>query len=529
MLDILIKDSLIVDGLGSPPFLGSIGIKGEYITAIEKDIKERAEYVIYAEGKVVSPGFIDIRTHSDQSILLNPKAENKLLQGVTTEIGGSCGFSIAPCKGEFKNKIHTLCSELGINLTWNSVDKYFNSIERNGTSINFGLLVGSESIKASVVGYSRTTPTFKDIEDMKELVAESLNEGAFGLSSNHASSFGSKIKTNETSQLVQVLERFKGFHAIHLRSSGDKILKAIDEVINLSRGFRPITNISHLGIIGKDYWYKIDSLLYKIEKDSEENPVISCDCYPYSGLINKLDCILPKFIKELPDNERIKYLYRPSSKKMISEEMFRLDPKATFLENTLIFKVVNEENEWMEGKSLSQIGNKLKVENYSLEFIFNLLSKEELKTLAIFYLQDKEIIDKIMCKPYCIPTSNNSIYHENSHLIPTFGLFDAFPYFINEYVSMQKLLSLEEAIYKITSFPATRLGINKRGTIKEGMYADLVIFDMENLPTHTDSSNLHQPPEGIEYVIVNGTIVIEKGIHTNTFPGKVLRREFLCA
>lgn len=528
MLDILIKNCLIVDGLWSSPFLGSIGIKGEYITAVEDDIEERAKYVIYAKGKVVSPGFIDIRTHSDQSILLNPKAENKLLQGVTTEIGGSCGFSIAPCKGEFKNKIYTLCSKSGINLTWNSVDKYFNSIERNGTSINFGLLVGSESIKASVVGYSRTIPTFNDINKMKELVVESLNEGAFGLSSNHSSSFGSKIKTNETSQLVQVLGHFRGFHAIHLRSSGDKILKAIDEAINLSRGFRPITNISHLGIIGKDYWHKIDSLLYKIEKDSEENPTISCDCYPHSGLINRLDHILPKFIKKLPDNEKIKHLYQPSFKKMISEEMFRLDPKATFLENIIIFKVVNEENEWMEGKNLSQIGNKLKVENYNLEFIFNLLAEEELKTLAIFCFQDKEIIDKIICKPYCIPTSNNSIYHENSHLMPTFGLFDAFPYFINEYVNMQKSLSLEEAIYKITSFPATRLGVDKRGVIKEGMYADLVIFDMESLPTHTNSSNLRQPPKGIEYVIVNGTVVIENGIHTDTFPGKVLRKEFLC-
>jgi N-acyl-D-amino-acid deacylase len=527
LLDILIKNALIVDGLNNPSFVGDVGIKGEYIESVSENIKEKARKIINAKKWVLSPGFIDIHTHSDHTILLNPKAENKLLQGVTTEIGGNCGFSLAPCQGELKNKIYSLCNQVGINLTWNSVDKFLNSIEKNKISINFALLVGSENIKASIIGYRRITPSFQDLKKMEELISISLKEGAFGLSSNFSSSFGSKFRINESLQLAQIVGYFKGFHAIHLRSSGEKIIKAIDEVINLSRVFtRANTHISHLGILGKEYWYKIDSILYKLEKDSEENPIISCDCFPSTGIINKLSLLLPKFIKELPDEEKIKYLYKSSFKRMICGELLRYDPEATFLDNIIIYKVAKKENSWMEGKTLSQISKKLNLKEDNLEFILDILIEEELKTIAIFYLQDQEIIDKIIQKPYTIATSNNSIYHEKSPFIPNFGIYNAFPFFIDKYVNTERILSLEEAIYKITSFPAQRLNIENRGIIKEGMFADIVIFDLNELNTHLSASELKSPSKGIKYVFVNGTLVIDNGVHTEALPGRVLRSNY---
>lgn len=523
MYDILIKNGRIIDGFNAPSFSGDVGIKDEYIMTIGRSgLGSRQTKVIDARGKVVCPGFIDIHSHSDFTILVNPKAESKVRQGVTTEVCGNCGFSAAPQYQQVKDRMHKICQEFEIEEQWSSLKEYLEILEQKGIGVNFVPLVGQGNIRASIVGYTARRPTLKELDKMKKLMAKCMEEGAFGLSSGLRYPPGCFTQTDELIEICKTVGEAAGIYVTHLRSEGDKLLEAVQEAIDIGGMANvPKVHISHLKTAGKSNWHKLDAVFQEIEKTLPLGPSITCDRYPYTAASTDLDSLLPSWIYEGGIEKELARLKDEETRHKISQQISEID-----WNSIMVSSVKTQTNKWMEGKRISEIMNSKKASNPA-ELIFSLLIEEEGKVEAIFFEMSEDNLRKILKKPYAMIASDASARADYGLLATTRPhprTFGTFPCLLSKYVREEKILTLEEAIYKITYQPAQLLNIRNRGRLKEGNFADVVVFNPEKIK---DLASYELPflyPAGIEYVIINGKIVLEQGNHTDILAGKVIRK-----
>lgn len=527
MYDILIKNGQIVGGFNAPSFVGDVGIKNERIIAIGRlGSGSPQTKFIDARGKVVCPGFFDIHSHSDFTILVNPKAESKVRQGVTTEVCGNCGLSAAPQYNQVKTRIRQICEEFEIEYQWNSLKEYLNLLEQTGIGVNFVPLIGQGNIRASIVGYINRRPTLKELDKMKKLIAKSMEEGAFGLSTGLIYPPGCFTQTDELIELGKVVAEAGGIYVSHLRSEGNKLLEAVQEAIDIG-GMANIQkmHISHLKTAGKANWHKIDSVFEEIEKTLSLGLNITCDRYPYTAASTDLDSILPDWVYEGGIEKELERLKDENIRLQIAKQVLDLHTETNW-DSIMISSVKTQANKWMQGKRISEIMDRKKISN-PCELIFSLLIEEEGKVEAIFFDMSEDNLKKILKKPYTMIGSDASAradYGILTKITPHPRAFGTFPCLLAKYVREEKILTLEEAIYKITYQPAQLLGIKDRGRLKEGNFADVVIFNPEKIK---DLSSYESPllyPAGIEYVIINGKIVMEQGNHTGILAGKVIRK-----
>jgi len=528
MYDILIKNGRIVDGFNVPSFRGDIGIKDDRIIAIG-NLGRGSEQtkVIDARGKVICPGFIDIHSHSDFTIMVNPKAESKVRQGVTTEVCGNCGFSAAPQYQQLKDRIKKICQEFEINYEWNSLKEYLKILEEIGIGVNFVPLIGQGNIRASIVGYTDRRPTIKEVAKMKKLIAKCMEEGAYGLSTGLIYPPGCFTKTDELIEMCKVIAEFGGIYVTHLRNEGDKLLEAVKEAIDIG-GMANVqkVHISHLKTGGKANWDKLDTVFEEIEKTIDLGLSITCDRYPYTATSTDLDILLPAWVYEGGIEKELERLKDETTRNKISQQILEAHYDFTFWESIMISSVKTQANKWMEGKRISEIVAAKKIIN-PCDLICSLLIEEEGKVEANFFNMSEDNLKKILKKPYVMIASDASAranYGILSTHRPHPRAFGTFPCILAKYVREEKVLTIEEAIYKMTYGPAQLLGIKNRGRLKEGNFADIVVFNPEKIK---DLATYESPllyPTGIEYVIINGKIVIEKGNHTDVLAGKVLRK-----
>ncbi|MDI6703569.1 MAG: D-aminoacylase [bacterium] len=522
MYDLIIKDGIIVDGTGKPKYVSDIGINEERITNISDLSDGASKKVIDARDCVVSPGFIDIHSHSDFTILVNPTSDSKVKQGVTTEVIGNCGFSAAPSLGKIKEKAGNICKGYGLEFNWSSLGEYLNQIR--DISVNVVPLVGQGNIRAAVLGYEDRKPTYKEQDRMKYLLKEAFEQGSFGLSAGLIYPPGCFTKGEELIELCKVVVEFEGVFASHIRSEGTHLIEAIEEVIDIGKETGVKVHISHLKTQGKESWKRLDTVFKKIEDGLRDGIRITCDRYPYLAGSTDLDIILPSWVYEGGTAEELKRLRDPECRERLKGKI--LESHGDSWEDVMISSVSRRRNKWMEGKRISQILKEINL--HPCDFIFDLLIDEKAQVQAIFFSMSEDNLKRILKKPYTSIGSDSSSRKTSGILAkgkPHPRAFGTFPHVLSKYVREEKILTMEEAIHKMTGANSLLIGIKERGFIKEGMYADIVVFNPRLIKDQATYEDPFKYPKGIEYVLVNGKITVKRGRHTGVLAGKVLKRD----
>lgn len=523
MGEILIKNGCVIDGTGNPWFKADVLIKKGKIVAVGRRLRQRrASKVVYAEGLVVSPGFIDIHNHGDLDILEFPMAENLLRQGVTTVVFGNCGTSPAPINSQAKE----LLGDEAIQLEWTDFAGFLKRLEATGIAVNVASLVGHGTIRAAVMGMDDRFPTTEELAAMKDLLYQSLRDGAFGMSLGLLYPPGAYSELQELVELAKVVAELGGILATHIRNESDTLLEAVNEVLTIAEEARVPLEISHLKSSGKMNWGRVSTALRLIEEAREKGIEVTCDVYPYTAGCLDLTALLPswalvgglgKMLQRLKDPE-----VRHAIRKDIEWGAFEGDNfiKSIGWENIIIND--SPKHREYEGKSFAALAEETGRDPY--EIMFDLLIKDEGKTTLItFEMSEKDVI-QVLSHPLSMIGSDGEIQNPNSRKRPHPRTYGTFARVFAQYVR-KGILRPEEAVRKMSSFPAQKLGLTDRGLIAEGLKADLVIFDLEKFQDEATYAEPQRYAKGVKYVFVNGEPVIENGIMTGLTPGQVLRKD----
>ena len=536
----VIKNGLIFDGTGSEPFEGDIGISGDRIVFInkkavdsrrkfnppspplEKGGKGGFDRVIDAKDMAVTPGFIDTHAHSDFTLLADPCAEGKVCQGITTEINGNCGLSAAPLYGKvFKQREEDL-KELGIQERWSTFEEYFRILEKRSITLNFATLVGHGNIKACVTGYQNRKLLTADRKKMHALIKKSINEGAIGISTGLIYSPGVYSDTEELIEMARCCNNL--IYTSHMRSEGDTLIESIEEIIRIAKEAGINVHISHIKTSGQKNWQKIDNAISIIEKAQKEGIRITCDRYPYTAASTDLDTILPSWIYEGGADEELKRLKSPKVQEKIKREILYEHPQKRYWGNIHISSLSSEKNRWMEGKSIASIARHENSE--PVDILLKILCEEKLRVGAIFSFMNEDNLKRFLSLPYVMIGTDSSARctcgptHKGKPHPRGFG---SFPRFLGRYVRNNGLMSMSKAINKITMLPAKTFGIRKRGILKKGAFADIVIFDHKKIIDRATFDEPFLKPEGIYYVIANGLPALWEGRLTGINTGRILK------
>jgi len=542
LFDVLINGGRIVDGTGNPWFRADLAIKDERIARVGRLERAQAEEVIDVEGFVVCPGFIDIHSHSDFTVPFNSRAESSIRQGVTTLVVGNCGISLAPVnpsrRGLLLKYLSPFLPPEGMpEVKWSSFGEYLKWEEKLKTAPNLAHLVGHGTVRIAVMGLEERAPTEGELEGMKVLVAEAMDSGAFGLSSGLIYPPGTYSKTDELVELAKVVARYGGIYSSHIRGEGRMLLEAVKEAIEIGEAGNVPVEIAHHKASGRHQWGKTRETLRMMEEARARGLDVTCDQYPYEAGMTSLVTLLPPWVHEGGMDRLLARLRSPQERERIRKDMVDGIPgwenfvKEQGWENIYLGYVKTERNKPLEGKNMVEIA-KLTGKSDEFTALFDLLLEEEGYASMVVFEMGCEDVERVMKHPL-------SMVGSDSWSLAPYGIlrmgrphprfYGTYPRILSEYVRERRVLGLEEAVRKMTSFPAQRIGLWDRGLIKEGMFADIVIIDFNRVKDKATYLDPHQYPEGVEYVLVNGRIVVAGREHTGALAGKVLRRRPLAS
>lgn len=522
MSDYLILNALCIDGSGSPPFKANLLIEGDSIAYIGSQIRT-ARQTIDATGLILSPGFIDTHSHSEFSLAADGRAQGKVAQGVTTEVNGNCGLSAAPIYGDVSRQREPDFVEYSIQQRWQDLEEYYSLLTKKGIAINFATLCGHGNIRASVMGYVRGRANDEQMKAMLSYLSECINMGAKGLSVGLIYPPGVFTDTEELIELCKGLKQLRpdALYVPHMRSETDHLLEAVEESIRIAEGSGLRLHISHLKTGGRANWHKIDKVIELIEEARARGLKVTCDRYPYTASSTDLDTVLAKWVYEGGIEEELKRLQNPDTQALIREQL-SLEPQQLW-EEILISCTYLPKNKWMEGKSIAQVAETLSMKPADL--VIELLIADRAKTGAIFFSMNEENLKRFLRLPYMMIGSDSAVRCFDGVTkkgMPHPRGFGSFPRFIGRYVRDEGLMPLQEAIRRCTSLPAETFGLEKRGLLREGYFADLVVFDYDRIIDRSDYLNPYERPEGIRWVFVNGVPVYEDGKFTDRLPGRII-------
>ncbi|RLE50937.1 MAG: D-aminoacylase [Candidatus Methanomethylicota archaeon] len=542
--DIIIRDGVIVDGTGNPWFKADVGIRDGKIIAVGKLKSCSADEVIYAGELIVCPGFIDVHSHSDFTLLVNPKAESKIRQGVTTEVIGNCGFSAAPITSEHaRNWVSKRLSRYGLKPTWSTFSEYLEALDKVGLSINVASLVGHSTIRMCVMDFEAREPSRDELSEMKSLVAEAMEAGAFGMSTGLVYPPGRYAKTNEIIELCKVVAKYGGVYASHIRGERETIVEAVLEAIRIGEESGVSVQISHHPAkIGG--WGKSRETLKLIDEARSRGVDVTCDLHPYIAGSTGLSSILPPWAQEGGPRKIMERIKDPQTREEIKKDMIE-EPipgpgPCGLVKRGMwdkLFLVDCKRNKKYIGMSFAEIAAQMGVDPFTA--YFNLIVEEEASGSILGFYYNEDDIRRVLLHP-------SSMIGSDGYALAPYGVlgqgrmhprsYGTFPMVIRKYVKGAsrsdlmydegiKILSLEEAIRKMTSLPAQKFGLLNRGIIRPGFWADIVIFSLKEISDTGTYLKPYQYPVGIKYVIVNGEIVIIEGEHTGKNAGRVLRHQ----
>lgn len=515
--DLVISNGLVYDGTGREPERWNLGISGNRIAFTGREVI-RGKREINAEGLIVAPGFIDVHGHSDFTLLSDGRAMSKVLQGITLEIGGNCGLSAAPLIGEYREARIDEIEKIGIEEQWTTLAEYRSILERRGISINFGVLCGHGNLRGGVMGYSGRKAKSIEIEEMSRLLSDTLSEGALGLSTGLIYPPGCFADTDEIIDLVRVLDKKRHIYATHIRGEGERVIDSVKEVLRIGEESGRKVHISHLKTWGEENWNKLESILNLINFGRGAGISVTADRYPYVASFTDLDVILPEWAKEGGRRKTIKRL--KSSEDATRIRRFLMKKPGFFWNKVMVSFIQNESYRWVEGMKIAEIGERMGLS--PVDTVIKLLVGSELRAGAIYFVMSEENLERILSLTGVMvgsDSSSRSLSCNNRQELPHPRAFGTFPRFLKRYVIDERLFEMKRALRMCTGLAADTFKLKDRGYIKEGFFADITVFDPESITDRATYRNPTMPPQGIEWVIVNGDIVVEQGLHTGARPG----------
>jgi len=526
--DLVITNGHIIDGTGSPWYSGDLGIRDGKIAAIGNLSAAPRQRTLDAAGRVVAPGFIDMLGQSEITILVDPRLPSKIFQGITTEITGE-GNSIAPLSDAIIGSDRSEYDHFKVNPDWRTLRQYFTRLEKQGMGINLATYVGATQVRRMVLGDDDKQPTPEQLEQMKSLVRDAMKDGAVGLSTSLEYAPAPYAKTEELIALATEAGKSGGIYATHMRNESDSVLEAIDEALRIGREAHLPVEIWHIKVAGKNNWGRMPAVVAKINAARASGADVAADTYAYTAWFNDFSAFIPPWAHDGGNAKLVGRLKDPATRDRIRKDM--LAPSKDWdnewqeipgPDAIMIGAVQNPKLLPLQGKRLSEIA---KLWNKDpIDTLFDFLIEDPNTSVAVFGMSQPDVTLALQQPWVSIDNDSEGTAPEGllGQAHPHPRAYGTFPRILSKYVREEKALTLEDAIRKCSALPAQRMRLTDRGVLKQGMWADVVIFDPATVRDRATFDNPNQLSEGMEYVLVNGVSVIEQGKMTGKLPGKVL-------
>ena len=529
--DVLIKNGTITDGSGNPTYLGSVGINADTIAAIGK-LKATGTLEIDATGLIVAPGFINVLSWATESLIEDGRSQGDIMQGVTLEVFGE-GWSMGPLNENLKKELQlpTAQGDIKYEVDWNTLDEYLQSLVKRGISPNVASFIGATTVRINHIGYENRAPTDEELASMKEMVRQAMEDGALGVGSSliYAPAFYST--TEELIALCKVASEYNGLYISHMRSEGNRLLQSIDELMRIADEADIRAEIYHLKMAGKENWSKYDEVVRKIDSARTAGLSITTNMYTYVAGATGLDASMPPWVQEGGYEKWAERLQDPEIRQRVLEEMTTPTDKwenlmydAGTSDNLLLVGFENDSLRHYTGKTLTEVA---KIHGKSPEeTAIDLVIADGSRVGTVYFLMSEENVKKQIALPYMSFGSDaasmtpEGVFLNSSTHPRSYGNFSRL---LGKYVRDEQIISIEEAVRKLTSLPASNLKIKKRGSLTTGYFADVAIFNPKTIQDRATFVEPHQLSTGMIHVFVNGEQVLKNGVHTGATPGRVVR------
>jgi len=528
--DVLIKNGQIVDGSGKPSYTGDVGINADTIAAVGDLGDATGTQEIDASGMAVAPGFINMLSWATESLIEDGRSMADIKQGVTLEVFGE-GWSMGPLNESMKKEEQESQGDITYDIEWNTLNEYLEYLTNKGISPNIASFVGATTLRINTVGYENRAPTPRELDTMKLMVKQAMEEGAMGVGSSliYAPAFYSS--TEELIELCKVAAKYDGMYISHMRSEGSRLLESLDELIQIADKAGIRAEIYHLKQSGKENWGKFDDVVAKVDSANAAGLHITADMYNYVAGATGLDASMPPWVQEGGYDKWAERLQDPAIRKKVKEEMSKptdewesLMQAAGDPSKILLVGFKADSLKYLTGKTLKEVAEMRGTSPE--ETAMDLVVQDGSRVGTIYFLMSEENVKKQIALPWMSFGSDagspatEGVFLKSSTHPRTYGNFARL---LGKYVRDEQVISLEEAVYKLAKLPASNLKIEKRGSLIEGNYADVVVFNPKTITDKATFEDPHQYSEGMQHVFVNGTQVLKDGEHTEAMPGRVVR------
>src|SRR3954465_15601447 len=527
--DVVIKGGTVYDGTGEKPRVIDVAIRRDYIVDVGNFPPESTKSVIDAKGLAVAPGFINMLSWSTESLIEDGRSQSEIREGVTTEIMGE-GNSMGPLNDRMKERMRREQGDIKYEIKWTTLSEYLHYLEQRGISCNVASFIGATTIRDYVIGLEDKQPTPEQLEQMRELVRKEMEAGALGIGTSLIYPPAFYAKTEELIELCKVASKYKGKYISHMRSEGNQLLQAIDELLRISKEANIPAEIYHLKAAGQPNWGKADAMLAKIEDARKAGLKITADMYTYTAAGTGLDACLPPWTEDGGYPELFKRLRDPATRAKIkaevetpSDQWENLYLAAGSPDKILLSGFKSEKLKPLTGKSLAEIA-KMRGKD-PIETAMDLIAEDESRIDSIYFLMTEENKKKEIVKPWVSFGSDEASQAPEGNFLKSNchpRAYGNFARVLGKYVREEKVLTLEEAIRKLSGLPSTNLGLDHRGFLQAGMFADVLVFDPATVGDRATFEKPHQYAVGMKHVFVNGVQVLKDGEHTGAKPGRAL-------
>jgi N-acyl-D-amino-acid deacylase len=522
--DVIIKNGLIVDGSGSKSFEGDVGIIADTISKIGNLENARGKIEIDAEGLAVAPGFINMLSWANESLIADGRSQSDIRQGVTLEILGE-GESMGPLNLKMKRDLTEAQGDIKYEISWTTLGEYLEFLEKKGISTNIASFIGTVTPRIFTIGYDNRAPDANELDSMKLLVSQAMEEGALGVSSALEYVPACFAKREELIELCKVATSYDGMYISHIRNEGDDLLGSIDDLIITAKEANIRAEIYHFKQVGKSNFSKLEPAVRKIDSARSNGIQITADMYNYVASSTGLDIIMPAWVQEGGFDEWAKRIADPQIRKKIGPVILNnILNKTGSADKVLLIGFDNDTLKYLIGKTLAEVAAKRK--KSAEETAMDLVIQDRSRIGVVYFSMSEDNVKKQIALPWMSFCSDAGSYAPEGAFFKSSThprAYGNFARLLGKYVRDEKVISIEEAVYKLTSLPAANLKIKKRGSIKPGFYADLAIFDPATIQDHATFENPKQYSTGMIHVFVNGVQVLKDGEHTGALPGRVVR------
>jgi N-acyl-D-amino-acid deacylase len=527
--DVVIRNGTVYDGTGAEPRQADIAIRGDRIAGVGDFKSAKANTVIDAKGLAVAPGFINMLSWSTESLIQDGRSQSEIRQGVTTEIMGE-GESMGPVNDQVREHMLRTQGDVKYDIKWNTLAEYLKYLEQRGISCNVASFLGATTVREYVIGFEDKQPTLEQLDEMRDLVRKEMEAGALGIGTSLIYPPAFYAKTEELIELCKVAAKYQGKYISHMRSEGNQLFEGLDELLRIAREANIPAEVYHIKAAGKKNWPKEDNLLARIQRAQKEGLNVRADMYTYTAAGTGLDACLPPWTEDGGYPALFRRLRDPAMRAIIkaevqvdSDKWENLYLAAGSPDKILLVGFKSEKLKPLTGKTLAEVA-KMRGKD-PIDTIMDLISEDESRIGTVYYLMSEENVKKELRKPWISFGSDEASQAPEPPFTksnPHPRAYGNFARVLGKYVRDEKVLSMRDAIHRLSGLPATNLGLDYRGFLKEGMFADVVVFDPTTITDHATFDKPHQYATGVKHVFVNGVQVIKDGEHTGAKPGRAL-------